>query len=169
VARSRRPAGTSPTEQNARARGDDTDPEVGYWLDEPPPDQASATPTPEEYVADEEDDETEPPHGSSATAAAAEALHAGVFPEAPPAPEVPGEDQRLQGGDPEVDPLENEFSGDELPGSSMATPEQNDVDEIGRAYGITEEDAGELQLGEEPVARRDTKRWELDPASAKRR
>jgi hypothetical protein len=168
VAKRSRSARNTPAPEGAPRR-DPGDEPGDYWLDNPPPDAAAASPTPEDYVLDEEDDESEPPHGTSLTGAAAESLRSGLFPEPPAPAEVPGDDERLEAGDPEVDPLENELSGDELPGSSMSTPDQDQVDAIGRAYGITEEDAGELRLGEEPIARRDVKRWELDPASAKRK
>jgi hypothetical protein len=139
-----------------------------YWLDEPPPESWEATPNPEDYMARAEDDEQEPPHSTSPTGTAAESLRSGLFPAPPARSEVMGEDERLRAGDPGVDPLAVEYSGDEVPGSDMSTPDQNSVDEIGRAYGITEQDAGELRLGDEPVAKRDARRWELDPASAER-
>lgn len=124
-----------------------------------------AIPTPMDYVATAEDG-GEPPHAESLTAVAAEALRSGVTDpversaEAP----VPGE-ERLQAGDPDVDPLENELSGDEIPGGDMTTPDQNNVDDIGRAAGVTDLDTGALTSGEELFRRRDERRWELDPRS----
>ncbi|HET9372498.1 MAG TPA: DUF6335 family protein [Vicinamibacterales bacterium] len=55
--------------------------------------------------------------------------------------------------------------GDEAPGGDNLTPDQDRVDDIGRALGITYQDDQELEGGEE-VASRDRHRWELDPASA---
>lgn len=78
--------------------------------------------------------------------------------------EIPGE-AVLRAGDPDVNLLENEYSGDEVPGGSMPTPDQNNVDDVGRAYGLTDEDSGVLVSTEELQARRDRHRWELDPRS----
>ena len=125
-----------------------------------------ATPTPEEYVnaADSEGD-YELPHAASPTAVALEAMASGVFPDAPLLDEIPGEDQGLRAGDPDIDPLENEFSGEEVPGASMPTPDQTNVDDTGRAYGLSDTDNGALVLGAELLERRDARRWELDPSS----
>ena len=58
-----------------------------------------------------------------------------------------------------------QFSGDESAVSSMTTPEQNMVDDIGQAMGVTYQDNEELKFGEKERSR-DHKRWELDPASS---
>lgn len=58
-----------------------------------------------------------------------------------------------------------QFSGDESAVSSMPTPDQGVVDEIGTAMGVTYQDAEELKVGEKERSR-DRKRWELDPASS---
>jgi hypothetical protein len=55
--------------------------------------------------------------------------------------------------------------GDEAPGGDNPTPDQDRVDEIGRALGIEYEDNQELMGGEE-LTERDKHRWELDPASS---
>ena len=107
----------------------------------------------------------EPAHHASLLEAATEALRTGVFPSPFPAEEIPGQDWKLQAGDPDVDPLENEYVGDEMPGGGMPTPDQGNVDDIGRVYGLTDIDAGSLVLGEELIGRRDAHRWELDPRS----
>jgi hypothetical protein len=52
---------------------------------------------------------------------------------------------------------------DETPGGSASTPDQNDVDEIGRLYGVQEEDSGELRTSAELLAGRDRHRAELLP------
>ena len=49
---------------------------------------------------------------------------------------MPGEGDVLQVGDEAVDPLQNAYVGDEAPGGDMPTPDQDLVDEIGRAYGV---------------------------------
>lgn len=70
----------------------------------------------------------------------------------------------LSGGD--VDASEVEAgTGEEAVGGSTPTPDQDNVDEIGRALGVTYEDNEPLR-GEEKVRERDDDRWELDPASA---
>jgi hypothetical protein len=55
--------------------------------------------------------------------------------------------------------------GDEAPGGDNPTPDQDRVDDIGKALGIQYQDDQELQGGDE-VAERDKHRWELDPASS---
>jgi hypothetical protein len=55
--------------------------------------------------------------------------------------------------------------GDEAPGGDNPTPEQDRVDDIGKALGVTYEDNEELQ-GSEKIIERDKHRWELDPASS---
>ena len=54
--------------------------------------------------------------------------------------------------------------GDEAPGGDNMTPDQDRVDDIGKALGIEYADDEEL-LGGEELAERDEHRWELDPAS----
>jgi hypothetical protein len=56
-------------------------------------------------------------------------------------------------------------SGEETPGGDMSTPDQDVVEEIGRALGVEYEDAEELK-GSEKIESRDRNRWEYDPASA---
>lgn len=58
-----------------------------------------------------------------------------------------------------------QFSGDESAVSSMPTPDNNVVDDIGTAMGVTYQDSEELKFGEKERSR-DHKRWELDPASS---
>jgi hypothetical protein len=102
--------------------------------------------------------------GASPTAVAAEALRTGV-----PAVEderqkkIPGEDETILVGDPDDDPLANEYVGEETPGGSSPTPDQSGIDEIGRAYGLQEEDSGSLRSGGEILSRRDRHRFELTP------
>ncbi len=71
----------------------------------------------------------------------------------------------LTGGDVDAD-WESAYSvGDEAPGGDNPTPDQDLVDDIGRAVGIEYQDNEELK-GEAKVAKRDRNRWELDPASS---
>ena len=71
----------------------------------------------------------------------------------------------LTGGDVDVDWNEAYASGEETPGGDMSTPDQDVVEEIGRALGVEYEDAEELK-GAEKIESRDRNRWEYDPASA---
>jgi len=71
----------------------------------------------------------------------------------------------LTGGDIDAD-WESAYSvGDEAPGGDNPTPDQDIVDDIGRAVGVQYEDNEELK-GEAKISNRDRKRWELDPASS---
>ena len=54
--------------------------------------------------------------------------------------------------------------GDEAPGGDNPTPDQDRVDDIGRALGVEYDDDEELMGGAE-ISERDSHRWELDPAS----
>jgi Family of unknown function (DUF6335) len=71
----------------------------------------------------------------------------------------------LTGGDVDAD-WESAYSvGDEAPGGDNPTPDQDLVDDIGRAVGVEYQDNEELK-GEAKIAKRDRNRWELDPASS---
>jgi hypothetical protein len=70
----------------------------------------------------------------------------------------------LTAGDVDADWESAESSGDEAPGGDNPTPDQDVVDEIGRALGVEYEDDEELQGGAE-ITERDRHRWELDPSS----
>ena len=71
----------------------------------------------------------------------------------------------ITGGDVDVNIEQAYFSGDEAPGGDNPTPDQDVVEEIGRAIGVEYQDNEELRSGDK-VADRDKHRWELDPASA---
>jgi hypothetical protein len=69
----------------------------------------------------------------------------------------------LSGGD--VDAAWDDANvGEETAGGMAPTPDQDMVEEIGEAYGITYEDDEPLKTGEK-LAERDEHRWELDPES----
>jgi hypothetical protein len=70
----------------------------------------------------------------------------------------------MTGGDVDADWEDAETVGDEAPGGDNPTPDQDVVEEIGQAIGITYDDNEELQGGDE-LNERDRHRWELDPAS----
>ena len=71
----------------------------------------------------------------------------------------------MTGGDIDADWESAYAVGDEAPGGDNPTPDQDIVDDIGRAVGVEYEDNEELK-GEKKISDRDRKRWELDPASA---
>jgi len=71
----------------------------------------------------------------------------------------------LTGGDVDADAESAYFSGDEAPGGDNPTPDQDIVDDIGRAMGLAYQDNEELRSGDK-IAERDRHRWEWDPASS---
>ena len=71
----------------------------------------------------------------------------------------------LTGGDVDADWESAYAVGDEAPGGDNPTPDQDIVDDIGKAVGIEYQDNEELK-GADKVEKRDKKRWELDPASS---
>ena len=71
----------------------------------------------------------------------------------------------LSGGDLDADWARADI-GDETVGGSAPTPDQDIVDELGEAVGLTYEDNEPLRASEKVVEERDRKRWELDPASS---
>jgi hypothetical protein len=99
--------------------------------------------------------------GPSPTAVVGEALRTGVVPAVAieDEPEIPGpEGETIRVGDPDVSALDNEYSGEEAPGSTTPTPDQNDIDEIGKAYGVEEEDTGALVSSNDLLEGRDRRR-----------
>jgi len=71
----------------------------------------------------------------------------------------------ITGGDVDANVEDAYFTGDEAPGGDNSTPDQDIVDDIGKALGVQYQDNEELR-GSDKVADRDKHRWELDPASA---
>lgn len=71
----------------------------------------------------------------------------------------------LSAGDLDARWDEAESSGEETAGGSQPTPDQEVVEEIGRAIGVTYQEGEVLKAGEKE-AERDRHRWELDPASS---
>ena len=111
---------------------------------------------PEKYVA-------ETAIMPSGTAVAAEALATGVVPleshhRHSDDNEIPGQDELLRVGDPDGRVTDAAFVGDETPGGDMPTPDQNQVDDMGRAMGVQEEDSGALRASSEILDRRDRNR-----------
>ena len=103
----------------------------------------------------------------SATAVAAEALATGVMPlesyhRHSSDREIPGEDELLRVGDADSRVTDAAFVGDETPGGDNPTPDQNQVDDMGRAMGVQEEDSGSLRSSSEILDRRDKHRGYLE-------
>jgi len=71
----------------------------------------------------------------------------------------------ITGGDVDANVEDAYFTGDEAPGGDNSTPDQDIVDDIGRALGVEYQDNEELRASDK-VADRDKHRWELDPASS---
>jgi hypothetical protein len=76
-----------------------------------------------------------------------------------------GMSPEITGGDPDVDVEDAYFTGDEAPGGDNPAPDEEVVDDIGRALGVEYRDNEELKAVDK-VTERDRKRWELDPASS---
>jgi hypothetical protein len=72
---------------------------------------------------------------------------------------------KLTAGDIDADWQDAYAIGDEAPGGDNPTPDQDRVDDIGRALGVNYQDDEELR-GSEKISERDRHRWELDPASS---
>lgn len=101
-----------------------------------------------------------PVRSQSLTALAGEAVRVGVARGRVRgrAPELPGQDRTLRSGDPDVSPLDAGMVGESAPGGPSPTPDQSDVDEIGRAMGVAEADSGALRTSAEILEDRDRRR-----------
>ncbi|MFN7945321.1 MAG: DUF6335 family protein [Blastocatellia bacterium] len=71
----------------------------------------------------------------------------------------------LTAGDIDADWQGAEDSGEETPGGDVPTPDQDNIDELGRAVGLEFQDNQELETHDEVLARRDRHRWELNRSS----
>jgi hypothetical protein len=74
----------------------------------------------------------------------------------------PGDGPRLSGGDVDADWSRAGSTGEEAVGGSVATPDQDVVDEIGQALGVEQEPEAEVATSEEILRRRDRFRWHLE-------
>lgn len=72
---------------------------------------------------------------------------------------------RISGGDLDAAWQDANVAGDEAVGGSVSTPDQDVVDQLGEAAGLTYKDDEPLDY-DEKVLDRDRDRWELNPASA---
>ncbi len=68
----------------------------------------------------------------------------------------------LTGGDVDADWRRAESTGEEAVGGSVATPDQDIVDEIGRALGVEQDSDAELRTSGEILANRDRHYWHLE-------
>ena len=68
----------------------------------------------------------------------------------------------LTGGDVDANWQRAHDSGDEAVGGSVATPDQDVVDEIGRALGVPQGPEAEVRASEEILHDRDRLRWHLE-------
>jgi hypothetical protein len=71
----------------------------------------------------------------------------------------------MTAGDVDADWEDAYAGGDEAPGGDNPTPDQDRVDDIGKALGVEYEDNEELKASDK-ISERDRHRWELDPASS---
>ena len=72
----------------------------------------------------------------------------------------------LTGGDPDADWVRAYSSGDEAVGGSVATPDQDVVDELGRALGVEQGSDAPVQTSDEILKARDRFRWHLERDAA---
>jgi hypothetical protein len=73
---------------------------------------------------------------------------------------------RLTGGDIDADWQAAYSSGEESVGGSVATPDQDIVDEIGRALGVEQEADAPVRTSDEILRERDRLRWHLERNAA---
>jgi hypothetical protein len=78
---------------------------------------------------------------------------------------APAESPVLSGGDIDAAWDQSDASGEESVGGSNPTPDQDIVDQLGEAVGLTYEDEEPLDTTEK-LAERDEHRWELEPESS---
>jgi uncharacterized protein DUF6335 len=72
----------------------------------------------------------------------------------------------LAGGDPDADWQRAYSSGEEAVGGSVATPDQDVVDEIGRALGVEQGTDAPVTTSGDILRRRDRFRWHLERDAA---
>jgi Family of unknown function (DUF6335) len=73
---------------------------------------------------------------------------------------------RLTGGDLDADWQAASSSGEEAIGGSVSTPDQDVVDEIGRALGVEQEADAPVLSSDEILRARDRLRWHLERDAA---
>ena len=75
------------------------------------------------------------------------------------------QDPSLSAGDVDAAWEDSVVAGEESVGGSAPTPDQDNVDELGKAAGVTYQDEEPLN-SDRKILDRDRHRWELNPASA---
>ena len=65
---------------------------------------------------------------------------------------------RLTGGDPDADWQRAHLSGEEAVGGTVATPDQNVVDQLGEALGVSRDPDEEVRSSAEILEERDARR-----------
>jgi Family of unknown function (DUF6335) len=78
---------------------------------------------------------------------------------------APAESPALSGGDVDAAWDQSDVSGEETVGGSNPTPDQDIVEDLGRAVGLNYQDNEPLDTNEK-VTERDRHRWELEPESS---
>jgi hypothetical protein len=78
----------------------------------------------------------------------------------------PGTAPTLTGGDLDADWQRAASSGDEAVGGSVATPDQDVVDEIGGALGVPQASDAPVRASEEILRERDRQYWDLERQAA---
>lgn len=78
----------------------------------------------------------------------------------------PGTGPRLSAGDVDADWKRAESTGEETAGGSVATPDQDVVDEIGRALGVEQAADEQVRTSEEILRERARHRWEIERQAA---
>jgi hypothetical protein len=73
----------------------------------------------------------------------------------------------LSGGDVDADWQRAGSSGEEAVGGSVATPDQDVVDDIGRALGVEQASTAPVVTSGEILRDRDQRRWELERRAAR--
>jgi len=68
----------------------------------------------------------------------------------------------LSGGDLDADWMGSEGAGEETVGGSVATPDQDVVDEIGRALGVEQAPDEQVRSSDEILRERTDHRWEIE-------
>ncbi|HUF93515.1 MAG TPA: DUF6335 family protein [Candidatus Limnocylindria bacterium] len=69
---------------------------------------------------------------------------------------------KLSGGDPDADWRRADHVGEEAVGGSVATPDQDIVDNLGEALGVPRAPDEEVRTSQEILEERDRNRWELE-------
>ena len=75
----------------------------------------------------------------------------------------------LSGGDVDADWRGAEGTGEETVGGTAPTPDQDVVDELGRAVGVEQGATEEVRTSDEILRDRDQRRWQLDWEATQKR